>query len=1057
MTIPYIDYLITKWIDGYKPKGIEFNGMLSTINTIDDKVQALLDGEFDEAALLLDIENKLSNLERTYEPRLTSAIEGVENVEGRMEYLESRYLPSSPTISENVTVDNDGILKVKNIVNNSLLEIEDVKVNGISFGKLLPAEKIVTNNKMKLYDEYTIKQFSFNNATVTPFVENVDNVRVQIPLPEENTYSTNVNIYNIISESEKFVSEKQTNFTSNPNNFIGVHSSGLIDIKVLKSDVESGGFNWNISGVRSYMATIEDFTFHIRKLEYTNYLFTESILLNAGDNVVIEKLNTTFAEFSYFTGGVSDVENFVENLNVKIGEFTPNGITENNVSEAIKNDRERLEALEEKVKILPYDEYNYKVYEAEVVNRTTKNYVQKQIKIHSEFEIGECLNENCIIVLNSNGEIVPHQWENERNVNPKYDTNIGVHYDSSLKNGYIWIVDDIDSGSTKNYEIRIYPVEVTTPSPFVSSTKNENRVTMETSSLKMEFLRTNKFLSNVVVVNGNSFAFEQDPAYNLTKGGPTTYVRNDSTAVFIDYKLEGSGVIFKELSVRIRKSDWFDFTLKTRLYKNGLIQEKQQFKALREVLATELFGIFQRTNIFVPADANFTNTTTKYFSGNWDNGSLKNNALLVYAQGDLPRTSGGATYPVVGVITNHSTKPNTKVFVGGWRYLATDTAYAIPKDMVFLSAMEFNLIGSDSGENESIRAFNELQSNLSDKTLFKLKNEVMNKVVEITSNTGLDFQKRASGKPFDPYYPSFLNQLALYKMYGNPSLQSISDNYKILINSKFGGNNADDMWNLYLNATYPFSIQFTSRIYPVAYYLKKEFESVGNSSEVTYYTDLLKNYAEVLTRSVEETGRVNMYYNNGFNSNVTAAGMRGLSMGIEMDPSNQRFKDAYDVEKGLWEGFKSAENFVTDGFNFNLSTNQYLHYAYFANFEYMQAIKTRGENPTFNSASHGFVASSSYGALREQEYCISNSRRGTLTYAYIVYCLLVENTVSSVAKANSILKRIVEQNKASGGHVFPFEKWENQESGYDSVVSIELQVLGEILYKLIYDNVSTNL
>lgn len=102
----YFNYLKGKWIDGYKPKGLEFSNLMDQLNDMDnveknnyEMLQAVLQGEFDEAALQADFENKLEAAEATYAPRLTDLENDVVEINGKIQE-NSKYKNTIGSIKE---------------------------------------------------------------------------------------------------------------------------------------------------------------------------------------------------------------------------------------------------------------------------------------------------------------------------------------------------------------------------------------------------------------------------------------------------------------------------------------------------------------------------------------------------------------------------------------------------------------------------------------------------------------------------------------------------------------------------------------------------------------------------------------------------------------------------------------------------------------------------------------------------------------------------------------------------------------------------------------------
>lgn len=928
------------------------------------------------------------------------------------QFLDSTYPILHKVIDGDSTADLEGVLKFYYCKNESLKDIDTIFVNNkIVVSKILPEEYIENGMKFSCYERYNLQDLDFNNLFIKEF--GVDTARVHIE--RKGSYRTDVNKYNVISESNKFLAEMQLNFNDNPNSYIGYHDSAkAIEFKVLKVDVIGAGFAWDSNGIKSYMKSLPDFNFYIRLSNGTSIPYNvEPIYVTQGSNIVVSRLNTTILGLNYF-----------------VKEESKNQLNYNDI-------------------------YSYTKYETTIKNTIGINYINKQIKIYASFKQGECLNENCIVVKDSTGKVVPHQWEDDRFVNFKYDKNMGRYSDGSLKDGYIWIIDNVLANEVKKYTVLVFKVEVSNLPVSVQHNKTSNEITFISDICSLKFAKTNKFLMNEILVNGITHGYYQDPSYKPTLDSTKT-VRSDVNISPSSYEIHGSGVIFKEFIVTLSYADFFDIILKTRIYKNGIMQINQFFKATRDILKTECYGVFNRLNITTKND--FNTVTDKVLKVSWKDGTIKT-LHVTYSHGDVPRDDlTRPTYPVMGVILAY---PTDKLFrvISGWQYGTNGTTFDIPNGEVFSSGMEINWAGindtNDTFENETDRVFNGLVGRITNQTKFKIKSDILKLITDSIYNIGTDYDDKKEGSSFSAFYPSFLGRIALWKMLSISTLEKISADYKVLINKDYESGDTEALWSKYKAGTLP--LQFTSRIFPVAWYLIREFKKLGNQNEVTYYTNLIKAYAEMVCRSFEELGYVGLYYGRGYNSNATGAAMRALAQGIVLDPSNTRWKNAYS---GLIPKFKEhipLKNAVLDSVGQNLSMSHYIHYASYAIFEYVKSIELMNVQPLLDAISYPFGATSAYGAVKEQEYCISSSRRGAgHTNAYIIYTLIKEDSISSLAQARKMLERSSEQNKPEGGQEFPLESWKQDSQQYEGVIPFELQVLAECMYLLLDQNIRTN-
>lgn len=697
---------------------------------------------------------------------------------------------------------------------------------------------------------------------------------------------------------------------------------------------------------------------------------------------------------------------------------------------------------------LPEDDYSRSKYLVTVQNTLNVDYEERVIKIAASFEQGECKKDSNIVVTNDLGYIIPHQWEDDRYVNEKLDRNMGRYPDGSLKNGYIYIVDSITAAQTKSYKVFVYTDKASEYLPNVSSSKTAALITLSVSNLVIRFPDYNKFLSDVITDAGVSKTFQQDPVYNNAMG-VALRLASDVNTTIKSSTVKGNGVVFKEFELVLTNS-FFDFTITTKLYKNKEVEVKSHFKAKRLILSTEVFGMMNRINFKI--GTSYTTNYANVYSSAWVD-TTNRAAHIMYAHGDTPRDDPARpSYPVYGTIVASSGGDATiKRFIAGWQYATGNPVFDIPEGEVFVTGMEFNF-GNFSGIdiNEMGRAFNKLIGRISNKTKLKSKSNIMNMISENIFNALDDYEENYNGDV------AFLGRLAMWKMYGVSTLSQISSDYKAWVDAGYGSGDAETMWQLFTEDR--IKLQVSSRFIPMAEYLLKEFRALNNTAEIAYYEKLLKSYAEMICRVYEERGYTPLrYVTNSYVTNSIAAGLRGLSMGLKLEPTNTRWLNAYNGNELNFNNCIPVKNIFTDGVNQNLSTSHYIHYVAYAFFEYQKSLENLNRSPLINLTSYPLNTLSAYGAIKEQEFCISSSRRGLgHTLAYVVYLLTQKDDTTNLAQAEALMERLIEQNNPTGGHEFPLEDWRYEPAQpYLASIPYEMQVLAETMYLLLDQNIRT--
>ena len=704
---------------------------------------------------------------------------------------------------------------------------------------------------------------------------------------------------------------------------------------------------------------------------------------------------------------------------------------------------------------LANDDYDFSSYQVVIKNKTDVSYSNEPIKIYASFSNGECKNEESIVVLDESDNVVPHQWEDDRDVNLKYDKNHGRYYDGSLKNGYIWITDSITASSSKVYTVRIYPKEVNTNlTPIINSTVNENGYVFSSVNLEAHFLKNSKYILDGITVNSTGTDFKQRPAI---KGvGITYYLTNvlESVSV-VSTKITGSGVVYKEFEVVNRFLDWLDVKINTRFYVNGLIKQDVTFNTLKSFTQGTLLGLHNR--LAIKPNATVDKSSTDLTFASWASGSKTKFILASNTHGDIPRGAGGGVQniPAFSQLTTGSPSAGFEEILTGWNTSGSHT-YTIESGTVFYSTILANLSGV-TGSNEEIkkRAMNILNGRLTSQTETELKTEILDMTAKQIRHLYNDFTSKVNASNISAFNPPVGAKLALLKYYGIGDLDSISSDYKSIILNLYGDVTPENLWAL--RQSDGFSLDTAGRVFPIALTLLDLFTESNDAEEITYYKNIIESYADMLSKSFEQSGYVGLLLENGYNSNSTAMGLRGLSIGMRVfgvDYSEGRWNTAYNAILTAFNDFIKIGNFAVDWNTYNLSTNHYISYAAFTNYEFARACENLQSAPFYDVTAYPILTSSAYGSIQEQKYCISSSRRGlALTSAYVIYLSISKGTVSDLAQSKSILNRLDEQNYPAGGQQFPLENWWNPSSGYDSNASITMQVLSDLVLKLIDENI----
>lgn len=904
----------------------------------------------------------------------------------------SMYKKMNPYYYGIVTDGNvEGLLTIANYKNNNATVAKNASINGVVLQTLLPDESIINNVYGNLYDA-----IRFKTLTSSGVIMSSDSARCYY-LVSSNNYRTTTNMYNAFASIPKFKPETQLNFSTNVNNFIGYHTNHRIELNVTKTEVVAAGHAFDAAGVKDYMDTLEDFDIYIRRTTTIESIVPFYLLV---DSLSVLKDSDTSLSFNLF-----------------------------------KKEASLIDAAK-------------KTYSAFMTNDIAENYNNSIVKLYMTFERGECKDETHILVRDKEGNVYPHQWEDDLHVNYKYQDNFGRYTDGSLRSGTIYIIDSFSSADTsKMYYVDVYEMQVTKYAESVTSAISDGTTTITANGCTFDFKAASKYLLQTYTQGESVYTLIQDVAYKKTLAADFSLTTDMSTAV-TGKTIAGSGVIFKTLEVKLTNG-LFDVIVRTKIFNNGHFEYSTIWKAKRLINATECYGIKTKFSFSAAEDAVYDNIRGGY---RWASNGLLKSARVIYAHGDWARDATDPPQPRYRefILWSPSVNGNTSIkrLLAGWEYNSNDIPANIAKGEVFANKVMINLAGySDSHDKEDARIYNPLISRLTDKTVFTLKRELLKLVAETNVNLQMDYERN---------YPSggytTAGKIALYKAYGMGNLTALNQEFKGYINS-IGGNTSEAFWAKYV--ANDLRITYTSRwLLPPAIMLLDEYKSLNNAIEIEYYENVIKNYANVVYNAFVEKGFLGITYSSeSAPANVTGCGMRALATALKIE-DNPNWRTAYNGLETYLTSFERVENVIYDSSSATTPIYNYLHYTTYAMFEYLLAAESINKQPIATSIQYVLNATSAYGALKEQEYCISKSRRGALhTYGYVIMLLALKDNPSRLAQAVAVAKHFASQAKVEGGHMFPTDNFELTPAGYSSTAPFAIQVFGEIMQRLLNSNI----
>lgn len=655
-----------------------------------------------------------------------------------------------------------------------------------------------------------------------------------------------------------------------------------------------------------------------------------------------------------------------------------------------------------------------------VYNRRNIDCSNEIITLHVSLEQGTCKKDEEIYLADEFGTALPTQWEDDRTVNFRYEKNIGRYEDGSLKNGVISFIDSIPAASSKQYKLGV-------------KTKSDHAQTQNFSRVAGD---------DPMYPTGFEYVFLDQYKHECSIFDVATIKKTCA--------IKESGPIFTETEEVYEMESTLEVTVRYRYYANG--QRKIYFysRALRELKADEILGMYGVLR-HIPAKGKLHGKETdQYTCLHWKQGDSLLCAGIDSVHGDRPRTDfSNPHYPSFSEIIEEE---DDLAIQGGWRYGAGSKHFAISEGEVF--AGSFYLDASLNNKTLSEKVASNvvgLVSRVVTDPNSKKKLELL--LRELLVKVGGHYYRAYGGSKSageNPFSVAYCGNLMLAQLTEDLSFaQAVHDLDQMCMayGAHLGG---AEMLKRYKQGELGY--QFTSRIFPGAWLCSQICQRKGELATVERMNDYLRAYAEMSCLIVEEEGATRLEYAHpDIVSNSIGAGMRALAMGLSLEPDNERWRIAFIQNKSNFRLFhRYSDTIVADSTNSNISHCQYLHYALFAFNEYIKCIPFAGMNNELYAGQYGWMGFNSAGSAKEQLYCISSSRRGAShTNAYQIAILINEKTDESFEEACAIAGRLLEQVNKDGSHFFPLEQWPYDVSQkYEGAVPFELGILAESLFEL---------
>ncbi len=662
---------------------------------------------------------------------------------------------------------------------------------------------------------------------------------------------------------------------------------------------------------------------------------------------------------------------------------------------------------------------------ADIVNSTSQAHSNYPFEIRSSFNPGQVASSDCLVLTDSDGNEHPCQWADEFHCNPRQQSNMGFHYENSLRDGSVFFMDSLAAGAKKYYELRAYNRPMRS---YVSPalTRNGRDFSVSVDGWVYNFTGSNQYqlrsiidptgtthnitailyISGLVSGTSSEVAFDNKPTLRMVNTGPV--FTEVETVVF---NSAFAGIAAGALKARIR----------TRMFKNGKCKIYTMVTAVTQIATGLLYGVSMRCNLSDAAYAYDNNVLTAAWADSTSNQNWS--SILIRANGDVHRdgTTYGPLRPVRATFINPTTT-SVRAYAG-WVYTsATDYSFLNwPVTMGWTWTNEFWIDGNNS---------------LTDKTA--IASQVHNRPIGYAGNSpfvavsrqdALDTMARhvrgsmawwnsadasayGGGTATTLLYHSYTADIMNLLAYGRGDFATIYSNFKTYIATRWG--TLATIGAAYTSGS--MVLQFASRLsIPVLQWLYYLAVKNNDAAKIAELQAGIKSLADALVTKFNALGGVGIPLNGSAsdtgNSNSNAAAMRALALAIY---AGQDSAGAYLATLTALESiitsrssYMRIEGIVTDTSSDVLAGAMYLHYQAYAVNNYLFAEKMAGRTPAFDLVNYIMLATSGMGGFKEIDYCISESRRGSAnTITFAAFSLLLAGTTSTVNAANTLLSKL---------------------------------------------------
>lgn len=658
---------------------------------------------------------------------------------------------------------------------------------------------------------------------------------------------------------------------------------------------------------------------------------------------------------------------------------------------------------------------SYLRFGCDVSNKLSTDIVNYPVELKVTFPQGVAKNSQFITVEDDSGNVLQCQFTDEWDVNSRHQATIGRWSDGSLRSGSLFVIDSIPAGQTRYYTVKVYqhPQRAFTAPELI---KDSVGYTLNVGGIHYNFKQNNSFQLSSITQAGVEKAFMYG-TYVSTVNALGSIEEGTFAPNRCGLSIISHGPVFTEVETilynRPRNNigqDALKARIRTKIFTNGMVKIDAFISAVTDIASGVVFGAMSRTNIDVEssiinsslANAIWLNSTT----------GRKESVSVVYANGDIHRDgeAWGPTRPAYSAVI-----PLSDIQIrsyAGWRFdTAAVVAAAVPAGWTWTHGLWVNL--DESTTDPAV-----LAAHVHNRPVGVLgmgvhqyvqQQRVADQIAELL--VGYTRFWRNDATPLEigsPPRNGYAGELVAFVKYGIGDFDAIYNDFINYCATNHGGITS-------LGAKYTAGsllLQFASRtIAQPLWWLYKLAEQRGDAAKVATLKTGILNLATALKNKFASQGGIPLQGSQAGigNSNSNATGYRFIAMAVGSGQDGDgSFAGTLTALDALFKTkFMVVENIIMDGTGEQLPRTHYLHYQAYAYNNYLLGCRAAGRAPAFDMGNYFIAAMAAYGAPKDVEYCISESRRGSVdTVSFMLYNNLRMNGLSGIHAAQALVEQI---------------------------------------------------